>query len=165
MSKLISLFRLFRIPMIALGLALFGGGLLYLVTPKLWRSYDSQSWTQVTGKILESRWQNKLVSQNAARPNFKLIPKIEYSYVVNNTEYKGTTITRSSFDELDKTLAKSKLEQYSTGRQVLVYYNPSNPSLSCLEQEKPSLTSVLGVIMGVVSFYVAFALIKQVGKA
>ncbi len=150
--------------MIALGFVLFGGGVLYLVTPGLWRSYHNQAWSKVTGKIIESRWQNKLVSQNAARPNFKLIPKIEYSYMVNNTEYKGTTITFSSFDELDKSLAKSKLEQYSAGRQVSVYYNPSNPGLSCLEQEKPTLTSVLGLIMGVVSFYTAFALIKQVGK-
>jgi Protein of unknown function (DUF3592) len=165
MSTLISLFRFFRVPGIALGFVLFGGGVLYLVTPGLWRSYHNQTWSKVTGKIVEARWQNKLVSQNAARPNFKLIPKIEYSYMVNNTEYKGTTITLSSFDELDKTLAKSKLEQYSTGRQVSVYYNPSNPTLSCLEQEKPTLTSVLGLIMGVVSFYAAFALRKQVGKA
>ncbi len=165
MSKLISLFRFFRVPGIALGFVLFGGGLLYLVTPGLWRSYHNQTWSKVTGKIVEARWQNKLVSQNAARLNFKLIPKIEYSYMVNNTEYKGTTITLSSFDELDKNLAKSKLEQYSTGRQVSVYYNPSNPVLSCLEQEKPTLTSVLGLIMGVVSFYAAFALLKQVGKA
>ncbi len=85
--------------------------------------------------------------------------------MVNNTEYKGTTITLSSFDELDKRLAKSKLEQYSTGRPVSVYYNPSDPGLSCLEQEKTTLTSVLGLIMGVVSFYVAFALTKQVGNA
>ena len=151
--------------MIALGFVLFGAGVLYLVTPRLWRSYHNQAWSKVTGKIIESRWQNKLVSQNAARPNFKLIPKIEYLYTVNNTEYKGTTITLSSFDELDKSLAKSKLEQYSTGEQVSVYYNPSNPGLSCLEQEKPTLTSVLGLILGVVSFYGAFALLKQVGKA
>jgi len=164
MSKLISLFRFFRVPMMALAFVLFGGGVLYLVTPGLWRSYDNQAWGKVTGKILESRWQNKLVSQNAARPNFKLIPKIEYSYMVNNTEYRGTTIRIGAVDELDKSLAKSKLEQYSTGRQVLVYYNPNNPLLSCLEQEKPTLASVLGLILGIVSFYAAFALIRQVGK-
>jgi hypothetical protein len=65
---------------------------------------------------------------------------------------------------LDKSLAKSKLEQYPTGRQVLVYYHPDNPELSCLEQEKPSLTSVLGLILGIVSFYSAFALLKQVSR-
>ena len=109
MSKLISLFRFFRVPMIALGFVIFGGGLLYLVTPGLWRSYHLQTWGKVT--------------------------------------------------------AKSKLEQYSTGRPVSVYYNPSDSGLSCLEQERPTLTSVLGLIMGVVSFYAAFALIKQVGNA
>jgi hypothetical protein len=164
MSKLISLFRFFRVPVIALAFVFFGGGVLYLVTPGLWRSYHHQTWSKVTGRIVESRWQNKLVSQNAARPNFKLVPKIEYSYMVNNTEYKGATITLSPFDELDNRLAKSKLEQYATGRPVAVYYNPNNPGLSCLEQEKPTLTSVLGFIMGVVSFYAAFAFIKQVGK-
>jgi hypothetical protein len=164
MNKLISLFRLCKAPLIALVLVLLGAGLLYFVTPGLWRSYHNQTWSRVTGRIVESRWQNKLVSQNAARPNFKLIPKIEYSYVVNNTEYKGRTIRPSSFDELDKSLAKSKLEQYPTGRQVLVYYHPDNPELSCLEQEKPSLTSVLGLILGIVSFYSAFALLKQVSR-
>lgn len=164
MSRLISLFRFFRVPMISLAFVLFGIGLLYLVVPGLWRSYHNQTWGKVTGKIVESRWHNKLVSQNAARPNFKLVPKIEYLYMVNNTEYKGTTITMRPFDELDKGLAKSKLEQYSAGRQVSVYYNPNNPGLSCLEQEKPSLISVVGLILGVVSFYGAFSLIKQVGK-
>jgi hypothetical protein len=164
MNKLISLFRFFRVPVMALALVLVGVGLLYLVTPGLWRSYHNQTWGKVTGKIIESRWHNKLVSHNAARPNFRLVPKIEYSYTVNNTEYKGANITFSAFDELDKSLAKSKLEQYSAGRAVAVYYHPNNPGLSCLEQDKPTLPSVLGFIMGVVSFYAAFALFKQVGK-
>lgn len=164
MNKLISLFRFFRVPVMALAFVVFGSGLLYLVTPGLWRSYHNQTWSKVTGKIIESRWHNKLVSQSAARPNFRLVPKIEYAYTVNNTEYKGTTITFSAFDELDKSLAKSKLEQYSAGRAVSIYYHPNNPGMSCLEQEKPTLPAVLGLIMGVVSFYAAFALLKQVGK-
>ena len=165
MNKLISLCRFFRTPLIAVVLVLVGGGVLYLAVPGLVLSYHNQTWPRVVGQIVESRWHNKLVSQNAARPNFKFTPKIEYSYMVNNTEYKGTTISLSSFDELDRQLGKAKLGQYPAGRKVSVYYNPQNPGVSCLEQEKPTLTGVLGVIIGVVSFYSAFALLKQVIRA
>ena len=164
MNKLISLWRFFRIPLMALVLVLAGGGLLYLAVPGLVLSYHNQTWPSVAGQIVDSRWQNKLVSQNAARPNFKFTPKIEYSYLVNNTEYKGTTISLSSFDELDRKLGKTKLEQYPMGRRISVYYDPTNPGVSCLEQEKPTLIGVVGLIMGIVSFYSAFALMKQVLK-
>jgi hypothetical protein len=164
MSRLISLFRFLRTPIRALGLILFGVGILYVVMPGLWQAYHNLTWTKVPGRIIESRWQNKLISQNGARPSFRLIPKIEYSYKVNDTEYKGTTIRLGFFDEFDTGLAKRKLEQYGTGRPVVIYHHPDNPGLSCLEQEKPSLTSILGLILGVVSFYAAFALLRQTGK-
>ncbi|MBS1812473.1 MAG: DUF3592 domain-containing protein [Acidobacteria bacterium] len=165
MNKWISLCRFFRVPLLALGLVMAGAGLFYLAVPKLIISYHNQTWPSVVGQIVDSRWQNKLVSQNAARPNFKFTPKIEYSYIVDNTEYKGTTISLTSYDELDRQLGKTKLEQYPTGRRVSVYYDPRNPGVSCLEQEKPTLIGVLGAIMGVVSFYIAFALIRQVVKS
>jgi Protein of unknown function (DUF3592) len=165
MNKLLSVCRFFKMPLLALVLVLAGGGLLSLTLPKLVVAYHNQTWPSVIGQVLEARWDNKLVSKNAARPNFKFTPKIEYSYTVNNTEYKSTTIRLNSFDELDRKLGITKLTQYPTGRKVAVYYNPSNPGVSCLEPEKPTLISVLGLILGVVSFYSAFALMKQVIKS
>lgn len=161
MGKLISLIGFLRVPLLALALVLAGGGLLYLTIPNLLNFYRSQTWPRVTGQIVESRWQNKLIAQSAARPSFKFIPKIEYSYTVGEKEFKGNTVSLSAFDEMDRSFAKTKLEQYPTGRQVLVYFNPSQPELSCLEQEKPSLGSLLGIIAGIVAFYTAFVVLKS----
>lgn len=165
MNKLISLYRFFSTPLLALALALIGAGVLYLAVPGLVVSFHNQTWPRVVGQIVESRWHNKLVSQNAARPNFKFTPKIEYSYIVNNTAYKGTTVSLRSFDELDRQVGKTKLAQYPAGLKVSVYYNPNSPNVSCLEQEKPTLIGVLGVIMGIVSFYSAFVLLRQAIKS
>lgn len=165
MNKLLSVCRFCQLPVLVLALVLVGGGLLYLTLPKLLASYHRQTWPSVMGQVVESRWDNKLVSKNAARPNFKFTPKIEYSYTVNNTEYKSATVSLGSFDELDRNLGKNKLLQYPLGRKVAVYYNPGDPGVSCLEQERPTLIGVLGVMLGVVFFYSAFVLGRQSFRA
>ena len=163
MGKLISVLRFVRVPVGGLVLILVGAGILAFFAPTLIRSYYNQTWPSVTGKIVESRWQNKLVgtASNTSRPNYRFTPRIEYSYSVGNSEYRGTTIGLSAFEELDRGTAKNKLEEYSLGRAVLVYYDPSNPEKSCLEQEKPALSSIVGLIVGIVSFYGAFVIMRQ----
>jgi hypothetical protein len=163
MGKLISVLRFVRAPIGGLVLLLVGAGVLAFFVPSVIRSYNNQTWPSVPGKIVESRWQNKLVgtAANAKRPNYKFTPQIEYSYSVGTSEYRGTTVGLSSFEELDRGAAKNKLEEYALGRAVLVYYDPSNPEKSCLEQEKPALGSIIGLIVVIVSFYGAFVIMRQ----
>ncbi len=163
MGKLISVLRFVRVPVSGLVLILVGAGILAVFAPSLVRAYYNQTWPSVRGKIVESRWQNKLIggTANANRPSYRFTPRIEYSYSVGNSEYRGTTVGLSAFEELDRGAAKNKLEEYSLGRAVLVYYDPSNPQTSCLEQEKPALGSIVGLIVGIVSFYGAFVMMRQ----
>lgn len=161
-SKLISLFRFSQLPVIVLGLILAGVGLFFWATPGLLRSFGNQTWPSVNGRITDSRWHNKIIGQSALRPTSKFIPKIEYSYSVNSSEYKGTTVSLDAFEDFDRLTAKTKLEQYATGREVQVFYDPGNPGISCLELEKPSLFHVVALILGIVAFFSAFTVMKQV---
>ncbi len=160
-SNLISLFRFSQLPVIMLGLILAGVGLFFWATPGLLRSFGSQTWPSVNGRVTDSRWHNKIIGQSALRPTSKFIPKIEYSYSVNNAEFKGTSVSLDAFEGFDRLTAKSKLEQYATGREVQVFYDPANPSVSCLELEKPSLFNVVAMILGIVSFFAAFVVMKE----
>ncbi len=160
-SNLISLFRFSQLPVIALGLILAGVGLFFWATPGLVRSFGNQTWPSVNGRITDSRWHNKIIGQSALRPTSKFIPKIEYSYSVNSSEYKGTTISLDAFEDFDRLTAKTKLEQYATGREVKVFYDPNHPGVSCLEVEKPSLLNVVALILGIVAFFSAFTMMKQ----
>ena len=160
-SKLISLFRFSQLPVIVLGLILAGVGLFFWATPGLMRSFGNQTWPSVNGRITDSRWHNKIIGQSALRPTSKFIPKIEYAYSVNSAEYRGTTVSLDAFESFDRLTAKTKLEQYATGREVQVFYDPANPNISCLELEKPSLFHVVALILGIVAFFSAFTVMKQ----
>jgi Protein of unknown function (DUF3592) len=160
-SKLISLFRFSQLPVIVLGLILTGVGLFFWATPGLLRSFGSQTWPSVNGRVTDSRWHNKIIGQSALRPTSKFIPKIEYSYSVNSADYRGTSVSLDAFESFDRLTAKSKLEHYATGREVQVFYDPTNPSVSCLELEKPSLFHVVAMILGIVSFFSAFVVMKE----
>lgn len=161
MRTFIDLFRLLRVPFIGLGLVGTGFILLCLTVPNILHIYKSHSWPAVTGQIVEAKWQNNQISQNSLRRKYRLIPKIEYSYTVDNAVFKGTKVSLKTDDDLGQEVAVKRLEQYSLGRPVAVYYNPDQPGESFLEQEKPSLARVLGLIIAIIAFYAAITVFRK----
>ena len=65
MNKLISLYRFFRTPLLALGLVFIGVGVLYLAVPGLVLSYHNQTWPSVAAN------RNKGKFDRIQRPRFR----------------------------------------------------------------------------------------------
>ncbi len=103
----------------------------------LWRNKMSsdqakaaaQTWQQTTGTVLLSR-----VEMHGLGDNMRTEPRIEYRYEVGGQSFQSNRVfaakrwIRSSMDASDYTL----VDKYPAGAVVAVYYNPANPTESCL---------------------------------
>jgi hypothetical protein len=75
--------------------------------------------------------------------------RIRFTYDVNGTTFSGHN--RQFFERArnNKQAIEEILKEYPMGKDVAVYYNPKNPSLSCLEPvSKPGETMVPLFIFG-----------------
>jgi hypothetical protein len=63
-------------------------------------------------------------------------PVVQYSYQVSGQAYQGTKIAPGP--EVGGTGAGRVVERYPAGAQVMVFYNPQNPSDAVLETKAPA---------------------------
>lgn len=103
--------------------------------------WSSSSWPHVSGKIIESRMiPVKNTSGKVAFYNIRIV----YAYSPPSSEdgftsaFQNTTISSCGFVDPSQNSyyspveAKRLISQYSTGKQVQVYYNPSEPKVALL---------------------------------
>lgn len=64
---------------------------------------------------------------------FVLIPHITYDYSVGGIAYSGSRIAFGDDTSVSLGYARSVCSRYPTGKQVRVFYNPSEPSSSVLD--------------------------------
>lgn len=91
----------------------------------------TQSWSTTTGMVLMSSVQVKRTGKSRST-----YPVVVYQYTVNGVTYQGQRIKAgeqfykiSIFGQAEQTAAR-----YPVGARVDIYYNPQNPSESCLER-------------------------------
>jgi hypothetical protein len=91
----------------------------------------AQTWASTMGTVLMSNIQVKRTGNSRSE-----VPAVIYQYEVNGTAYQGKTIKAGEgffsirfMGDAQKTIAR-----YPSGAQVMVYYNPENPSESALER-------------------------------
>jgi len=86
-----------------------------------------KSWKSVTGKII------KADLEYAVNEDFKYYLDIEYTYSVN-----GESFTESRINIVDDSYAldeaKEKLQDYTVGKDITVFYNPENPERAVLNK-------------------------------
>ena len=89
---------------------------------------QSADWPTANGRITYSH-----ASPHKTKNGNEYSASVRYTYTVSGKNHTGTRITSS--DQYQKTLggAKNILSSYPAGRDVLVYYNPSNPTSALLE--------------------------------
>jgi hypothetical protein len=58
---------------------------------------------------------------------------VEYSYRVGNRDYHGTRLSFGGQVSAGRELAEAKAAQYPPGSDVMVHYDPANPSDAVLE--------------------------------
>jgi len=122
---------------------------LFRALRRWWWAKQSFQWPKANGMIEKGL-------------DFPLSKRIDflYSYQVNGSTYKGTEpFFANSFKNLSQKKASNLMDTYTIGKQIKVFYNPSNPKISTLEPGRQdgvmgalALLAVL-FLLGAVAFY------------
>jgi hypothetical protein len=112
---------------------LFMGIILFLINFRLlYKSTISESWSRTNGIVIKSQLDE---SGTGGEDSITYKPDIQYQYEVEQKLYDskrlyfGSNIS-SSFKKRKSTRL---VQKYSTGTEVIVYYNQSNPKESVIE--------------------------------
>ena len=118
--------------------------------PRYVLAHRSQFWPAARGTV--TRVETPVAYDRFGRPTTLRFLQVEYTYTVGGRTFTGSRIAFG----MDKTLGPRALERvlrpYAVGREVKVYYNPSDPAASFLEPGlKPTQRGLAWV--GVLSFF------------
>jgi hypothetical protein len=121
----------FRLPTVSLIFLFFG---IFFLLPggyNIFYGYSSKNWPSTPGEIVRSEWGSRGET-------------IVYIYTINGVDYRSHSVD-FGFIRHSKTL----LGLYPVGAEVLVYYDPKNPSRAVLEPGislQTSLVTSMGII-------------------
>ena len=108
---------------------LFDGIIFALMIYQELASNATRFWHSASGRIVSSK-----VSRKNNDVRYGASPEIAYTYEVNGQIYKGRTVTRGGISSRGRRFSENVVARYPKGADATVYYNPSNPSESCLER-------------------------------
>ncbi|MCC7187933.1 MAG: DUF3592 domain-containing protein [Anaerolineales bacterium] len=91
-----------------------------------------QTWASTMGTVLASYLERRR-SGDSGSVNY---PVVQYSYQVGGQTYQGAKIAPGM--EVGGTGAASVVNRYPEGAQVMVFYDPNNPSDAVLEKKAPA---------------------------
>ncbi|RME13857.1 MAG: DUF3592 domain-containing protein [Ardenticatenia bacterium] len=137
-------------------------GLLFLFnayfTFALVRSYRAQvrahnSFEPISATVLESKVQR--VSGDRGSDSFH--PYVRYIYEVAGTQYESDTFSFLGTGYNDYTAAQRALENYHPGAIITVYYDPTSPEISVVDNSLPAGIMPLLLIAGLALFWSANA--------
>lgn len=108
---------------------------------------QAASWQAVMGTVTYSgiEWRRGSKGQSVA------YPLVHYTYQVMGQLYQGNKIAPGM--EVGGTGARKVVERYPVGAQVMVYYDPNQPSDAVLERQMPGYVTLLFVIMVLVDLF------------
>lgn len=97
-------------------------------------------WPSTMGTVMMSTidWRSSSESGSTA------YPVVQYSYQVNGQAYQSTKLAPGP--EVGGTGAQKVVSKYPAGAQVMVFYDPQNPSDAVLERKAPAQW-LLGLIL------------------
>ena len=121
----------------------------------LWRGYSSRRWPRTTGQVIVSG-----VERAGFGISLFYVLKIRYEYNIAGRIYESD---RYSFDPVASIYHK-KIEQivrkYPTGRRIFVYYDPTCPAISVIENGT-SINNYLKIFVGCALWLQAFKLFLE----
>jgi hypothetical protein len=110
---------------VGIGILAFGFWCLYLET-------RARRWSTCQGTITRSETE-KSTFYNQGVKSAMFVPAIEYEYVVNGKTYRSKVRSFSNWSLGDRLSASEILSKYKQGAQVVVRFDPRNPSRAVLE--------------------------------
>jgi hypothetical protein len=90
-------------------------------------------WPSTMGTVNSSYLESRHSSDDSGTTNY---PVVQYSYQVSGQAYQGMKIAPGP--EVGGTGAGRVVARYPAGAQVMVFYNPQNPSDAVLERKAPA---------------------------
>ena len=90
-------------------------------------------WPSTMGTVSASYLERRHSSSDSGSTNY---PVVQYSYQVSGQSYQSTKLAPGP--EVGGTGAGKVVARYPTGAQVMVFYNPQNPSDAVLETKAPA---------------------------
>ena len=88
-------------------------------------------WPSTMGNVLMST-----VERRSSGDGYTDYPVVQYSYQVNGQPYQGMKLAPGP--EVGGTGAGKVVARYPAGAQVMVFYNPQNPTDAVLERKAPA---------------------------
>jgi hypothetical protein len=134
--------------MFIVGGLLLGGAIVLMWFFMRKQAQASLQWPATPGTIVDSRLITKMDSEG----DESIEASITYAYTVGGSALQGSRI------KIGASSARSMVQQYPTGADVQVYYDPAKPSSAVLEPGGSGLTLLLvigiivmigGVVIGV----------------
>ncbi len=126
----------------------------------------SLTWPSVEGKITSSYvsvHDSSMPSDDVRRKSYRA--SIKYTYVVDRTTYKGSTISFAPFGRH----ARKTVNKYRRGARVRVYYDPDDPETAVLEAGTTTATLVLlggaaGFLVFVILFSISYVVVETLAE-
>jgi len=125
-----------------------------LVVPR-WQVARTSSWPSVTGVITKSIVGKSAGGSNAAfgSANTYYSATVKYKYQVGKRNYhNGRIHAGGSYASSIPSKADELAARYYEGAEVDVYFNPDNPSDSCLEKIEETSLLYIGIGILLLSF-------------
>ena len=116
------------------------------------QSRQTSTWPTGPGVITRSRLCTRTVNDSVVYSG----PCIEYRYRVNGQTFEASSIDTGEFAQRGWLRIP---DSYQKGREVKVYYDPSNPGISRLAADIPPrawITTTIGAIMAALSVFTLF---------
>jgi hypothetical protein len=146
--------------------ALFGLPLMGLALSTFAKDRAIARWPRSQGKILSSRIETSTSTERDDRGYNRRVtrhsPVVSYSYVVDGTEYEGNAVARSVAMTTNRTAVQACIDRYAAGKEVMVLYDPKDPTTAYLEVRRSwgafillgfgGLLAAIGVVLAVVYF-------------
>ncbi|MBK9924332.1 MAG: DUF3592 domain-containing protein [Anaerolineales bacterium] len=93
---------------------------------------EVSQWPSAMGVV-----QMSTIERRSSDDGYTDYPVVQYSYQVNGQAYQSTK--RAPGPEVGGSGARGVIAKYPVGAQVMVFYNPQNPSDAVLERKAPAM--------------------------
>jgi hypothetical protein len=145
------------------GVAFFTLGAL-MVLAMLWASRrqvaEAAGWPETAGRVVSSSVEHYQKRVGDARSGTLVTfyePVVEYAYRVNDRDYHSTQLSFGGKAAGSQATAEAKAARYPAGDQVLVHYDPKNPSNAVVDLKVALGTPFLVVAIVFVGLAIFFS--------
>lgn len=127
---------------------------------EFWQGLKTKDWPAAPGTILESEIESKSStsrsSRRGSRRDTDYRVKLRYSFEVAGQKLEGTRLQYGDKSHDERSTAMQEKSRYPVGKEVQVYYDPTNPISSVLVKGigtswRAIVLGLLALVLGIVS--------------